>query len=128
MTKASIANKELLKAGMTGFYEHVVHIRSLVFQINRSAEKPRLRQYKTRFILLFVLLAQTVSACPVCEKQQPGITRGLTHGAGPQSNWDWVIIAVITAITVLTFILSLKYLIKPKEKNTSHIKCLILNS
>lgn len=128
MKKTATANKELTKAGMTGFYDSLVHSRSLVFQINRSAEKPRLRQYKTRFILLFVLLAQTVSACPVCEKQQPEITQGLTHGTGPQSNWDWVIIAVITAITVLTFVLSLKYLIKPREKGTSHIKRLILNS
>lgn len=83
---------------------------------------------RTSLILLFVLLAQMVSACPVCEKQQPKITQGLTHGAGPQSNWDWVIIAFITAITVLTFVFSLKYLIKPKEKNTNHIKRLILNS
>lgn len=78
-------------------------------------------------ILLFVSLLQVVTACPVCEKQQPKITQGLTHGAGPQSNWDWVIIAVITAITLLTFIFSLKYLIRPKEKNTDHIKRLILN-
>jgi len=78
-------------------------------------------------ILLFAMSIQVVMACPVCEKQQPKITQGLTHGAGPQSNWDWVIIAVITAITLLTFIFSLKYLIKPKEKNTDHIKRLILN-
>ena len=77
-------------------------------------------------ILLFVSLLQVVTACPVCEKQQPKITQGLTHGAGPQSNWDWVIIAVITAITLLTFIFSLKFLIRPKEKNTDHIKRLIL--
>jgi hypothetical protein len=61
-------------------------------------------------------------ACPVCEKQQPKITQGLTHGAGPQSNWDWVIIGIITTITVFTFIYSLKYLIWPGEKNTDHIK------
>jgi len=79
-------------------------------------------------ILLFVLFLQLAEACPVCEKQQPKITQGLTHGAGPQSNWDWVIIAVITLITVLTFIFSLKYLIKPGEKNTNHIKQLILNN
>lgn len=78
--------------------------------------------------LFFVLMAQMASACPVCEKQQPEITKGLTHGAGPQSNWDWVIIAVITAVTALTLILSLKYLLNPKEKNSNHIKRLILNN
>lgn len=83
---------------------------------------------RVNLILLFVLFLQLAEACPVCEKQQPKITQGLTHGAGPQSNWDWVIIAVITLITVLTFIFSLKYLIKPGEKNTNHIKQLILNN
>lgn len=83
---------------------------------------------KLNLILLFVLLLQAASACPVCEKQQPKITQGLTHGAGPQSNWDWVIIAVITIITILTFVFSLKYLIKPGEKNANHIKQLILTN
>lgn len=83
---------------------------------------------KSSLMLLFVLFVQVATACPVCEKQQPKITQGLTHGAGPQSNWDWVIIAVITIITVLTFVFSLKYLIKPGEKNTNHIKQLILNN
>lgn len=81
-----------------------------------------------KLMLLFLLLLQVASACPVCEKQQPKITQGITHGAGPQSNWDWVIIAVIAAITILTFIFSLKYLINPKEKNINHIKRLILNN
>ncbi|MDP2089648.1 MAG: hypothetical protein Q8J84_09645 [Flavobacteriaceae bacterium] len=79
-------------------------------------------------MVLFALSFQVVSACPVCEKQQPKITQGLTHGAGPQSNWDWVIIAIITAVTVLTFIYSLKYLIKPGEKNNDHIKQSILSN
>lgn len=83
---------------------------------------------KSGLILLFMLFLQMATACPVCQKQQPKITQGLTHGAGPQSNWDWVIIAVITLITVLTFIFSMKYLIRPGEKNTGHIKQLILNN
>jgi formate hydrogenlyase subunit 3/multisubunit Na+/H+ antiporter MnhD subunit len=81
-----------------------------------------------KYTLLFILLSQTAIACPVCEQQQPKITKGWTHGAGPQSNWDWVIIGIISVITILTFIYSLKYLIKPKEKNTNHIKHLILNN
>ncbi len=81
------------------------------------------------FILMFLgLMNQITLACSVCEKQQPKITLGLTHGAGPQSNWDWVIIAVITVITILTFVFSLKYLIKPGEKNSDHIKQSILSN
>jgi hypothetical protein len=78
------------------------------------------------FTLLFTLSAQRSWACPVCEKQQPQITQGLTHGVGPQSNWDWVIIAGITIITIVTFVFSLKYLIRPGEKNMDHIKQSIL--
>lgn len=69
-----------------------------------------------------------VWACPLCEKNQPEIIRGLTHGAGPQSNWDWIIIILITGITLLTFVFSLKYLIRPGEKNTDHIKQSILSN
>lgn len=79
-------------------------------------------------VLLIFLSIQVVSACPLCEKQQPKITRGVTHGAGPQSNWDWVIIAVVTAITLLTFVYSLKMIIRPGEKNRDHIKLAILSN
>lgn len=80
------------------------------------------------FVLMFVFCQQIVMACTVCEKQQPKVTFGLTHGAGPQSNWDWVIIAIVTLITVLTLIYSIKFLIKPGEKESNHIKQSILNN
>lgn len=83
---------------------------------------------KLSFTMLFLLLLQAAFACPVCEKQQPEITQGITHGAGPQSNWDWAIIAVIIAVTIVTLFYTVKYLTRPKEKNTNHIKYLILNN
>lgn len=79
-------------------------------------------------ILVFINSVQIITACPVCEKQQPKITQGLTHGAGPQSNWDWVIIAIITIITILTLLYSVKYLLKPGEKNAGHIKNIIFSN
>lgn len=79
-------------------------------------------------ILTIILLLSFSTACPVCEKQQPEITQGLTHGTGPQSNWDWVIIFIMTAVTLLIFIYSLKYIFKPGEKNPLHIKQSILNN
>ena len=41
-------NKVLPKAGQTCFYDTFVLNRTLVFQINSSAETPRLRQYPNR--------------------------------------------------------------------------------
>lgn len=78
--------------------------------------------------LLLFMLYQFIQACPVCEKQQPAITRGITHGAGPQSTWDWLIVSIISIITLLTLFYSIKFLINPGEKNSSHIKNFILNS
>lgn len=84
---------------------------------------------KQSFVTLVIFLfSQIIWACPVCDKQQPKITLGLTHGAGPQSNWDWVIIAITAVLTLLTLVYSLKYLIKPGEKNHDHIKKSIINN
>ena len=41
------ANKVLPKAGVKCYYDTFVLNRTLVFQINSSAETPRLRQYPT---------------------------------------------------------------------------------
>lgn len=83
---------------------------------------------KSFWTLLIILISNSIWACPACDKQQPKITQGITHGAGPQSNWDWVIIAIISVITLLTLVYSIKYLIKPGEKNDNHIKRSILNN
>jgi hypothetical protein len=85
----------------------------------------KLERVFTTFMLIFITRILTM-ACPVCEKSQPKITAGLTHGAGPQSNWDWIIIGVITGITLLTLIFSVKFLVKPGEENIDHIKKSIL--
>jgi len=66
-------------------------------------------------------------ACDACQKQQPKILKGISHGAGPESKWDWVVIITIFAITIVTLWMSLKYIIKPGEKGQDHIKRTILN-
>lgn len=82
-----------------------------------------------KFLLFFVFVLFNLPswACPVCEKQQPKLLRGITHGAGPQSGWDYAIISVISILVLITLIYSLKYLIKPGEKSASHIKNLFIN-
>ncbi|MDP5121937.1 MAG: hypothetical protein NWQ46_10105 [Spirosomaceae bacterium] len=73
---------------------------------------------------LFLLTLSTFSAfaCPVCEKNQPKLLKGIAHGAGPESNFDYVIVWGLVAITVLTLVFALKYLINPGEKEENHIK------
>ena len=46
-------HKVLPKAGVTNFYETFVLYSTSVFQINGSAETPRLRQYPNRYASLF---------------------------------------------------------------------------
>ncbi len=82
---------------------------------------------KSLWVLLFILAIQDVFACPVCEKQQPEILRGIAHGAGAQSNWDYVIIWITVVIVTVSLFLSAKYLFRPAEKNNNHIKRLILD-
>jgi hypothetical protein len=73
-------------------------------------------------ILSSFLFANYLLACDACKLQQPEVTRNLTHGTGPESNWDWFIVGIVILITVVAFVFSVKYLIKPGEKDTSHIK------
>lgn len=64
--------------------------------------------------------------CPVCEKAQPRILRGITHGAGPQGQWEYFIVMLMVVVTILTLFYSIKWLIRPGEK-AGHIKYFILN-
>ena len=72
--------------------------------------------------MLIAFLPLRLWACEACRLQQPEITRGITHGAGPDSGWDWFIVGIVALITVLTLIYSVKYLVSPGEKNRKHIK------
>lgn len=79
-------------------------------------------------LLLMILMSGTTAlACSVCEKQQPKILRGITHGAGPQGNFDFIIIWIMVAITLATLYFSIKYLVRPGERSGAHIKRFILN-
>lgn len=84
---------------------------------------------KVKFLITTVLLifAKIAFACDVCERNQPAITKGLTHGAGPESDLAWINIGIMSIITLLTLIYSIKFLVKPGEKDENHIKRQILN-
>jgi len=82
---------------------------------------------KIGLIICMLILQIGVIACPVCEKQQPKILKGITHGAGPQSNWDYVFVLVTVLIVLATLIYTIKWLVKPGESSDNHIKRTVLN-
>ncbi len=67
-------------------------------------------------------------ACPTCEITQPRYLRGITHGTGPQSNWDYIITWAMVVVVLFTLFFSVKWLIRPGEKSNGHIKRFILNN
>ncbi|MEO6948656.1 MAG: DUF6019 family protein [Ginsengibacter sp.] len=83
---------------------------------------------KKILVLLPMLMIGLITwACPACEKQQPKILRGITHGVGPSSNWDLVIVMITAVIVLATLFFTIKWIVKPGEKEPSHIKRTILN-
>lgn len=83
---------------------------------------------KTKILLIIALFFQTAAyACPVCDKQQPKLLQGISHGTGPQSNWDYVIVWIAVIIVLFTLFYTIKWLIKPGEKDENHIKRMVIN-
>ncbi len=78
------------------------------------------------FVLVGMFFTLVASACPVCEKQQPALLQGVSHGVGPQGNLDYVIVWVMTIIVALTLFFSVRMLVKPGERAENHIKRTIL--
>jgi hypothetical protein len=83
----------------------------------------------SKSFLLFVLvclLRSAAIACDGCSRQQPRILRGLTHGAGPDTSWDYLIVGLAALSVALTLFYSVKWLVRPGEKSAGHIKNLVL--
>lgn len=94
-------------------------------QVKRDFLKKNMKKYSLLIpLLLFRIAAQ---ACPACEKQQPRILRGISHGTGPESQWDYVIVWAAVIAVLLTLFYSVKWIIRPGETASSHIKQFILN-
>ena len=83
---------------------------------------------KILFSLPLIVAGLLLNACPVCERAKAKTVFGsITHGVGPTSNWDYVAVAIAIISVLLTLIFTIKYLVKPAEKNNDHIKYSILN-
>lgn len=74
-----------------------------------------------------VLMKLPLLACPACKRRQPRLLQGITHGTGPGSQWDYVIVCVALALTVMVLFYSVKWMIRPGEQAPDHIKQFILN-
>ena len=82
---------------------------------------------KTVLIGFFTFIGSLAYACSICDKQQPKVLRGITHGTGPNSQWDYVIIAIAVVIVLLSLFYTVKWILRPGEKSADHIKNFIIN-
>ncbi|MEO6894464.1 MAG: hypothetical protein ABI136_05465 [Ginsengibacter sp.] len=83
---------------------------------------------KKIFVSVLLLFVAIISqACPTCEAAQPKILRGITHGTGPTSNWDYVAGIVTLLIVIFVLFFTIKWLVDPGEKEENHIKRSVLN-
>ena len=65
-------------------------------------------------------------ACDACNQNQPKILQNITHGNGPQSNWDYFVVIAMVMITVYTLYATVRCFIKPTESRYDHIKNTVL--
>lgn len=78
-------------------------------------------------VAVFLFADIEVMACEVCKKQQPEILKGVAHGAGPQSDWDYVVVGSTAVIMLISLFYAVKWILRPGEKEREHIKRSILN-
>ena len=83
---------------------------------------------RTLIAFLFLLLNIPLWACEACERQQPAMLKGITHGTGPQGGLDMPIVYGAAVIVLFTLVMSIKYLVKPNEDSEEHIKRVVLHN
>jgi hypothetical protein len=83
---------------------------------------------KVTILTFFMLVAHQITfACELCKKNQPKGLENITHGTGPTGTLDYIITWSAIVIVSVTLFYSVKYLVKPNENNSDHIKNSILN-
>ena len=63
---------------------------------------------------------------PARKKGGTEIMHDMSHMAGPQAAWEYVLVAVAVIIVGWVFYLAFKYTLKPGEEQADHIKRRIL--
>lgn len=80
------------------------------------------------FVFLLPGLISKAFACEVCERNQPALLKGITHGSAPETRWDYLIVCSAIVIVLISVFYCIKWVIHPGEKSGKHIKRVILNS
>ena len=84
-------------------------------------------KHRVLFVLFGLIAFRSAArACEICEAQQPKILRGLTHGAGPQGSFDYIIVLATVAVVLVALGYSIKLIARPGEREPSHIKRIVL--
>ncbi len=95
----------------------------------RSIYHRNFKRFRIRlaFLLLPLLLnIRVAKACEACNQRQPKLLQGITHGSGPESWWDYVVVVFMLMVTVYSFYATVKCLMRPNEKKYKNIKNFIL--
>jgi len=87
----------------------------------------RIVRYTYLTSLAIIVLVYRGWACTVCKSNQPDGFENITHGEGPTGITDMLITWSAVIIVGITLFLSIKYLIKPEEHNSNHIKNIVVN-
>lgn len=83
-----------------------------------------------KLVITFALLLLNVPAilaCEVCSKNQPEVLQNITHGTGPTGTLDYIITWSAVVLVTVTLALSVKFLVRPGETGSEHIKNVVLN-
>ena len=88
----------------------------------------QMKIYKGLALTFLMILTSSLAtfACEACNQNQPKIFRGITHGGGPESNWDYVVVIGMVAITIYTLYATIRCFVVPKERKYNQVKNSIL--
>jgi hypothetical protein len=87
-----------------------------------------MKKLKIIFTIIFLAGIRIGLACDLCKKNQPKGLENITHGAGPSGPMDYVISWGGVVIVLITLVLFIKYLVKPKDAAHDQIKNIVVNN
>ncbi len=78
-------------------------------------------------LTLVLQLPLEILACEVCQKNQPKILQNITHGTGPQSDLDYILIWTAIGVVIVSLAISIKLIIQPKDNRHEQIKNIVID-